>query len=103
MFRVSDYVGLTSNVQLRFIASDSLRPGQNLDGGSLIEAAIDDLMLYETQLDNTSINDALAIKTRLIKITDILGKEINIKTVSKHTTLLYIYNNGSVEKKIMLD
>ena len=103
VFRVSDYVGLTSNVQLRFIASDSLRPGQNLDGGSLIEAAIDDLVLYETQLVNTSINDALATKPRLIKVTDILGKEINIKTVAKHTTLFYIYNNGNVEKIIMLD
>jgi len=103
VFRVSDYVSLTSNIQIRFIASDSLRPGQNLDGGSLIEAAIDDLMLYEAQSGNTSINDALATKPRLIKVTDILGKEINIKTVAKHTTLFYIYNNGSVEKKIMLD
>jgi Zn-dependent metalloprotease len=103
VFRVSDYVGLTSNVQLRFIASDSLRPGQNLDGGSLIEAAIDDLMLYEAQSGNTSINDALVTKPRLIKVTDILGKEINIKTVAKHTTLFYIYDDGSVEKRIMID
>ena len=103
VFRVSDYVGLNSNVQLRFIASDSLRPGQNLDGGSLIEAAIDDLMLYEAQSGNTSINDALATKPCLIKITDILGKEINIKTVAKHTTLFYIYDDGSVEKRIVLD
>jgi len=102
-FRVSDYVGLSNNVQLRFIASDSLHPGQNLDGGSLIEAAIDDLMLYETQLGNTSINDVLASKPRLLKVTDILGKEINFKSVSKHTTLFYIYDDGSVEKKIMLD
>ena len=103
MFRVSDYVSLTSNIQIRFIASDSLRPGQNLDGGSLIEAAIDDLMLYEAQSGNTSINDALVTKPRLIKVTDILGKEINIKTVAKHTTLFYIYDDGSVEKWIMID
>jgi hypothetical protein len=30
-FRVSDYVNLTSNVQLKFMASDSIRLGQNLD------------------------------------------------------------------------
>jgi len=102
-FRVSDYVGLSNNVQLRFIASDSLHPGQNLDGGSLIEAAIDDLMLYETQLGNTSINDVLPTNPRLLKVTDILGKEINFKSVSKHTTLFYIYDDGIVEKKLMLD
>ena len=103
VFRVSDYVALTSNIQIRFIASDSLRPGQNLDGGSLIEAAIDDLMLYEAQSGNTSINDALATKARLIKVTDILGKEINIKSVAKYTTLFYIYDDGSVEKRIYLE
>ena len=46
-FRVKDYVNLSSSVQLKFIASDSIRPGQYLDGGSLIEAAVDDLYLYE--------------------------------------------------------
>jgi hypothetical protein len=99
-FRVSDYVGLTNNVQLKFIASDSLRPGQNLDGGSLIEAAIDDLMLYEAQPVSTSLNDILSIKPTLLKITDILGKEINVKAVDKQTALFYIYDDGSVEKRI---
>ena len=49
-FRVQDYVNLTSLVQLKFIASDSLRPGQNLDGGSLVEAAVDDLKVFETKV-----------------------------------------------------
>ena len=48
-FRVNDYVSLSNNVQLKFIASDSIRLGQNLDGGSLIEAAVDDLVLYEAE------------------------------------------------------
>jgi len=60
-------------------------------------------MLYETQLGNTSINDASATKPRLIKVTDILGKEINIKSVTKHTTLFYIYDDGSVDKRIYLE
>ncbi|MBK9758862.1 MAG: T9SS type A sorting domain-containing protein [Flavobacteriales bacterium] len=50
-FRVQDYVTPTSTVQLRFIASDSTHVGQNLDGGSLIEAAVDDIQLW----DNTSV------------------------------------------------
>lgn len=46
-FRVTDYVDLTDQVRVKFIASDSLRPGQNLDGGSLVEGAVDDLQLWE--------------------------------------------------------
>jgi hypothetical protein len=46
-FRVKDYVTLTSNVQVKFIAADSLIPGANLNGGSLVEAALDDMILYE--------------------------------------------------------
>lgn len=56
-FRVSDYVELTPNFQVRFIASDSTRVGQYLDGGSLIEAAIDDLKLYEEGIDDTKVEE----------------------------------------------
>ena len=44
-FRVQDYVSTGGVVQMKFHASDSLRPGQNLDGGSLVEAALDDAAL----------------------------------------------------------
>lgn len=46
-FRVADYVDLTDQVRVKFIASDSVHVGQNLDGGSLIEGAVDDLQLWE--------------------------------------------------------
>jgi hypothetical protein len=46
-FRVQDYVTPNSSVQIRFIASDSIHLGENLDGGSLIEAAVDDIQLWE--------------------------------------------------------
>ncbi len=54
-FRVRDYLEATNSVQLRFIASDSLRPGQNLNGGSLVEAALDDLTLYNADSYTTQI------------------------------------------------
>ena len=101
-FRVSDYVNLTNNIQLKFIASDSLRLGQNLDGGSLIEAAVDDLMLYEVSTSTTSINNANAIKPELVKITDLLGREVNVDEVVDKTTLLYIYSDGTVEKIVVI-
>ena len=46
VFNVEDYVSLSSNVQLKFIASDSTHLGQNLDGGSLVEAALDDVEIW---------------------------------------------------------
>ncbi len=56
-FRVKDYVTLTNNMRFRFVAEDSLTTG-NLNGGSLVEAAIDDLILWDsgitTGVDNTS-------------------------------------------------
>ena len=76
-FRVQDYVNLTNLVQLKFIASDSLRPGQNLDGGSLVEAAVDDLKVFEAKSNTTSFDDMPHYKKKLLKITDLIGREIN--------------------------
>ena len=101
-FRVTDYVNLTSNVQLKFIASDSIRLGQNLDGGSLIEAAVDDLMLYEAAVATSTV-DILETKAKLIKITDLLGREVGPMNLVDEKTLLYIYDDGHVERKIVFD
>jgi len=64
-FKVADYVSLTDQVMLQFIASDSIRPGQYLEGGSLVEAALDDIYLYETQdvnnINERDISDAISI------------------------------------------
>jgi hypothetical protein len=98
-FRVSDYVSLTNNIQLKFIASDSIRLGQNLDGGSLIEAAVDDLVLYEEQESVTFTNELSHKKPKLLKITDLLGRIVKSGSIINHTTLLYIYDDGSIEKK----
>ena len=55
-FRVKDYVNITNNFRIRFIASDSIRLGQYLDGGSLVEAAVDDVYLYDAS-NSTSISE----------------------------------------------
>lgn len=59
-FRVKDYVTLSSTVQVRFVAEDSLITGANLNGGSLVEAAIDDLYLYEEASVGVDENNAVA-------------------------------------------
>ncbi|HBP44767.1 MAG TPA: hypothetical protein DD635_02620 [Flavobacteriales bacterium] len=44
---MADIIELTDEFQMRFIASDSTTIGEYLDGGSLIEAAVDDIILYD--------------------------------------------------------
>ena len=49
----------------------------------------------------TSIIDISNKNKKIIRITDVLGKKISNQTTN--TTLFYIYNDGSVEKKIILE
>ena len=102
-FRVSDYVSLTNNIQLKFIASDSIRLGQNLDGGSLIEAAVDDLVLYEEKSSTSFLDQLSFTQPKIIKITNLLGEVVDHNNVLENTTLFYIYEDGSVEKKILIE
>ena len=46
-FAIQEYVDLTDEFKIRFVASDSLRPGQEYEGGSVIEAAVDDLLILD--------------------------------------------------------
>ena len=49
--------------------------------------------------DNSSINENNRQGT-LIKVVDLLGKEVG--EINKNTLLLYIYNDGDVEKKYVI-
>ncbi|NNE55064.1 MAG: T9SS type A sorting domain-containing protein, partial [Flavobacteriales bacterium] len=58
-FRVEDHVDVTNEFRIQMIASDSTFIGQNLDGGSLIEAAMDDFILWDLGIpDNINEVDA---------------------------------------------
>ena len=52
-FKVSDYVTPSANVKVRFYASDSTIIGLNLDGGSIVEAAVDDFEIYEVDITSS--------------------------------------------------
>ena len=57
---------------------------------------IDNINLWD---NNTSINQIINSDRKLLKIIDVLGRE---SSSSKHSILLYIYDDNSVEKKIIL-
>ena len=89
---------------MKVIASDSTHLGQYLDGGSLIEAAVDDFALYE-EVNTSSLNDLIIsdVNRRLLKITDVLGRQVDITAIKEKTTLFYIYDNGTVERKLIIE
>ncbi len=67
--RVLDYVDLTEDVAMIFIAQDSFIVDAELSGGSLVEAAIDDLYLYDWAdgiIDTTEDTTQNAIEEELI-------------------------------------
>jgi len=49
---------------------------------------------------NPSAISEISTDRKLIKIVDVLGRETK---ANKNQTLIYIYNNGSVEKKIIIE
>ena len=59
--RVADFMTPTNQMKFQFIASDSTHLGQNLDGGSLIEAAMDDFIVYDQLI--IGVDEAQSIST----------------------------------------
>jgi hypothetical protein len=56
-YRVEDILTPTAQMKIRFIASDSLRPTVNLSGGSLVEAAMDDFIVYDEYQEVNGVDE----------------------------------------------
>ena len=82
-FRVQDYVDITDEFRMKFHVSDSIRPGQNLDGGSLVEGAMDDIVLWDNAtgigIDETSLDAEVAIYPNPVQ--DVLVVDLTIDQV----------------------
>ena len=64
-----------------------------------VPAAWDNPYSFNVSSSTTSI-DNISTSKNIIKITDVLGRETESK---KNEILLYIYNDGTVEKKIIIE
>ena len=86
-FRVADYVTPTATMRFKFYASDSLIADANLDGGSLVEAAIDDIVVYGTLTTSTqNIADNTAISIYPNPAQDMVTVQMN-KYADKQNTI----------------
>ena len=90
--------GLTPGVSYRAQA----RTWCDVNGGAYRSTAWTSPILW-TQPASARITNKEVVERKLLRVTDLLGKEVNPKKVIDKTTLLYIYNDGTVEKKIIIE
>jgi hypothetical protein len=60
-------------------------------------------LIWWTQPTAIRISNPNIEERQLVKVTDLLGREVNPEKVIDRTTLFYIYNDGSVEKKVIIE
>ena len=58
-------------------------------------------LTYNTCGDPINIIDMSSTNKKIIRIVDILGRTTSAKTTN--TPLFYIYNDGTIEKKIIIE
>jgi choice-of-anchor B domain-containing protein len=91
-FDLSQYITLTSNMQLIIETAD-----WDALGGHWVEGGFD--MFSITSTPQTTVEELSMQDSKLIRIVDVLGRET---IPSKNIPLFYIYENGKVEKKILI-
>lgn len=121
-FRVTDYVAPTSTVQLMFIASDSIIPGMGTtNGGSVVEAAIDDLIIWEEGIPSsatTIMNENLfsvfpnpsngmvtmmipsELKNKIITVTNCVGERVKTYNAINSTSQKLNFNFSDLDPGI---
>ena len=68
-----------------------------------INGCIGDTVFYQVTNIVSAISEMLDAEARLVKITDLLGQEVIPKNLAKNTPLFYIYDDGTVEKRIVIE
>ena len=91
-FNLSQYISLNNSMQIIIETAD-----WDALGGHWVEGGFDK---FEITIQNsTSINNLQSSK-KLINVIDVIGRNVNS---SSNTMLLYIYDDGSVDKKMIID
>ncbi|MAO71200.1 MAG: hypothetical protein CMD02_01665, partial [Flavobacteriales bacterium] len=90
--------GLTPGTQYRVM----WRTWCSATGGPYRSPVWDGPVIWN-QPSSIRISDANTEDRKLLKIVDILGREVNPNEEICNTSLFYIYDDGSVEKKIIIE
>lgn len=65
-FRVQDVMPLSNTFRIRFMASDSIRPGMNASGASIVEAAVDDIQIWDVADISTGVEAVMPVRIHSI-------------------------------------
>jgi len=90
--------GLTPGISYRAQARTWCNPS-----GGAYRSLLWTSLIFWTQPAVIRLTNPGLTERQLLRITDLLGREVNPNKVIDKTTLLYIYDDGSVEKKIYLE
>jgi len=91
---------------------NNLIPGETYRGqartwcspvGGFYRSAAWTSLVWWTQPNSIRISNPDSKDRKLVIITDLLGREVNPKKVIDNTTLFYIYSDGTVEKRIVIE
>jgi hypothetical protein len=75
-FRVEDVLPITATMRIKFVASDSIRPGAHLEGASLVEAALDDIQLWQAGAPTVGVDERPVVIASLFP--DPAQAEVNV-------------------------
>ncbi len=64
--KVQDLLPMSDAFRIRFMASDSIRPGMNAGGASIVEAAVDDIQIWDVADISTGIDGGRPVRIRAV-------------------------------------
>jgi len=103
-FHVEDYMTPTATMRFQFIASDSTHLGQNLDGGSLVEGALDDFIVYGDL--TIGVDELAANSTSVTLFPNPTSNQVNLSfsNEAKEVSIRVVNANGQVmyNKSVLL-
>ena len=89
---------ITGNYSLFCVDVDN--PGWSMMNWTVNNDCIDSWNTFSSNCGNTSVIDKINTNKELLKVTDLVGRERN---KNKNQPLFYIYDDGTVEKKTILE
>lgn len=101
-FHVSDFIEPTAEMRFQFIASDSANADPNIENGSLIEAAMDDFIIYDKlitgvaneAIDAVSIYPNPATNQINVSLSKVAGEVQSIELVNAAGKIVVSLSNG---------
>ncbi len=96
IFRVSEYFAGVTTVQMRFVAEDRVLSGLQQSGQNVVEAAIDDFIIYEGS--PLAINDKADVEARIYPNPADNMVNIEVPAGSKGSITLYDITGKTISK-----